>query len=76
MKTADAVAVAPLAADPRRDDQLVGAVAVQHHALFAVEHPAGAVLHRRRRDIGEVVARVPLGLGESKVQAAVGDLAE
>src|SRR5208282_2074710 len=41
---------------------------------FAVEHPGGAVTRRDGRNIGKIIARMPLGLGEGKGQAAVDDL--
>ena len=66
--------VALVARDARRHDQLVGAVAVQHEALRAVEHIAGAVLLRRGRDVGEVVARLPLGMREGEQRLAGRDL--
>ena len=47
---------------------------MQHDALLAVEHPGGAVARRDRRNVGKVIARVPLGLGKGKGQATVGNL--
>ena len=52
------------------DDELVGAVAVQHDALLAVEHAAARRrASRRGRDVGEVVARLPLGVREREQSA-------
>ena len=60
--------------DARRDQQPIGAVAVQHDALGAVQHPAAAVLPRGGGDIGEVVARLPFDMREGQLQLALRDL--
>ena len=73
-KQADARAVALPTRGARRDDELVGRIAVQHDALLAVDDPSVAVALRRGGDVGKVVARLALGMGEGEPQAAVGDL--
>ena len=57
----------------RRDDQLARAIAVQHDALVALEHVAGAGLARHGGDVVQIVARLPLGMREGQAQGAVGD---
>ena len=47
---------------------------MQHEALGAVEHVAGAILARRRRDVGQIVARLPLDMREGKHEVAARDL--
>src|SRR5260221_676425 len=72
-KEADPRRLARAAGGARRDDDAVGAFAVQHHALLTAEHEAGGDRLRRGRDIGEVVARLPLGMGEGEAEIAGGD---
>ena len=57
----------------RGDDQGVGVLAVEHDEFFAVDDPARALLLGGGGDIGEIVARVLLELGERKGLAAVDD---
>src|SRR6476661_7074355 len=59
-KQCDAVLAALIAREARRHDELVGGIAMDGEALLAVEHIARAVFLRRRRDVGEIVARLPL----------------
>ena len=47
---------------------------MENEALGAVEHVARSVAARARRDIGEIVAGLPLGMGESELKIAAGDL--
>ena len=68
------IAIPPLAGDARRHQQSIGAVAVQHDALGAIQHPRRAILPRRGGDIGEVVARLPLDMRERQLQLALRDL--
>src|SRR5438445_2555566 len=46
---------------------------MQHHAFLAIENVAAARLLRRCRDISEVIARLPLSIGEGEVLLARGD---
>ena len=73
---ADSVAVAPSARDPGRDDEPVGAVALADEALLAVEHEGAAVLAGGRRDVVEIEAGLPFGMGEAQAQLARGDLSD
>src|SRR5208283_5312003 len=73
---ADAVAVAPVAAEPRGDDQPVGAVALADQPFLAVQHEGAAVLAGAQRDVMEVVTGLPFGLRESEPQLARGELAD
>jgi hypothetical protein len=59
---------------PRRHQQPIGAVAVQHHALGAIQHPVAAVPPRGCRDIGDVVARLPFDMRERQLQLALHNL--
>ena len=64
---------------PRRaggDHEEIGAAAVEHRALLAVEHPAVAGPPRARRDLAEVVTPSPLGLGEGELGLALGQLGQ
>ena len=70
-KHADAAAVALAALGARRDDEGVGGLAIQDDEFLAVDDPAIALLLCRCRDVGEIVARVLLELGERKGLAAV-----
>jgi hypothetical protein len=45
-------------------------------ALLAVEHIARAVFLRRRRDVGEIVARLPLDMRECEQRFAGRDLGQ
>ena len=67
------IAVGLRAGKPRRDDELFRGVAVQDQSLGAVEHKTAAVAACRGCDIGEVVARLPFGVGEGKAELAGGD---
>ena len=71
---ADAVAVAPRAGDAGRDDQAPGAVAVQHHALGAVEDPVPALRARGGGDVVQVVPRLAFLMREGERRLAAGDL--
>ena len=58
-KHADAVAIPLPPANPSSHDELVGAVAVQHHPLFPVEQPSGATVRTRKGDVTGVIASKP-----------------
>src|SRR6266702_128567 len=73
-KQADALRVAAIPGDAGTDQKLVGAVAVQHQRLGAVEHEAGAVAARAGGHVGEMIARLALAVRERQQQAAVADL--
>ena len=67
------VLVALAALGARGHHQHVGGLAVEHDELLAVDHPAGALLLGRGRDVLQIVARVLLELREGKGLAAVDD---
>ena len=71
---ADAGAIALSAGKPRRDDEFLRAVAVQHQALGAVDDETRAIAPRAGGDVGEIVARLPLGVREGDYEIAAGDL--
>src|SRR6516164_102057 len=54
-------------------DQLVGGIAVEHEALLSVDDVAHAVALGAGRYVGEVVARLALGVREGEQHAALGD---
>ena len=58
----------------RADHQLVGAIAMGHDRLGAVQHPALAVMRRRGEHVGQVVAGLALAMCEREFQFALGDL--
>ena len=66
----DPVAVAPVARDPGRDDERVGAVAVDDETLLAVQHEGRAVLARGQRHVVEIEPGLPFGMGEAQAQFA------
>ncbi len=73
-KEADPVGLVALARDAGADDEFLGAVAVQHNAFGAVQHPAAGLGFCCRQHVGEVVARLPLAMREGELQIASGDL--
>ena len=72
-KQAEAAFFAPAARGAREHDQLLRAIAVEHEAFLAVEHPSRPVLPRARRDVEQVEAGAPLGMREGQSQLAGGD---
>ena len=73
---ADPVPIAAAAAEPRRNDQRVRAVALADEPLLAVQHESRAVFARGQPDIMQIVARLPLGVGETEPEIARCDLAD
>jgi hypothetical protein len=73
-KQSDAVLLALAAADARRNDKALCAVAVQHQTFGAVEHVTRSFAARRGGDIGEIVTRLPFTVRERQDQIAGGDL--
>ena len=63
-KQPDSVLGPLLARDARRDDELVGDVAVNGETFLAIEHITSPIFLRRRRHVGEIVARLPLDVCE------------
>ena len=70
----DAGPIALPAGKPRGHHEFVRAVAVQHQALGAIKDVAAAVAARRYRDVGQIVARLPLDMGERQDEVAARDL--
>jgi len=70
---ADAALVAARAGGAGRNDEMVRRATMDDHGLLAVENPGAAILLRRGGDIEEVVARMPLGGGQSIGAGALGD---
>ena len=71
-KQPDAVAIAPLAGYACADEQLIGAIAMQHVALVSVDDPTATVAARARVHIEEVIAGLAFGMCEGR-EAFAGD---
>src|SRR6185437_16634940 len=69
-KQADAFPVTLRAAASRRDDELVGAVAMEDDGLLTVQHVAAAVAGRAGPDIGQRIARAWLAMSEGEHELA------
>ena len=73
----DPVTIAALAAYARRDDELIGAVALADERFFSVQHEsAAAVLDRAQGHIVEIEARLFLHMREAQPELARRDRAD
>ena len=74
---ANSLAIAARALKARRDDELIGAVALADERLFSPQHEAAAaVLNRAQSHIVEIEARLFFRMREAQAQFAGGDGAD